>query len=263
MSYILDALRRADAERQRGAVPGLNAQAPAPPQGDHAAPGRGVPFAWVLAGSLTLLALAAAAWLIGRGAAPAAGPIAAPIAATSVAPAPAPAVAPPAPAPASAPPPVVAAAPSAPVPVAALQSAGQTTVTVTVTGPAAMVQASPAGRAAGPRAAAAAAAGQAASTASAAPAASASGVSPQASEPLPAGSRVPALAELPAALRQQLPSLVLGGGTYSEQVAQRLVIVNGQVAHEGDQPAAGIRVVQIRPRSVVLSFRGQLFEMAL
>ena len=43
MSYILDALRRADAERERGAVPGLHAQ-PVPPVSADAAgsggPGR-------------------------------------------------------------------------------------------------------------------------------------------------------------------------------------------------------------------------------
>jgi general secretion pathway protein B len=74
---------------------------------------------------------------------------------------------------------------------------------------------------------------------------------------------VPTLAELPDGIRQQVPPLTLGGGVYSTQAAQRLVIVNGQVVHEGDQPAAGLRVVQIRPRSVVFSFQGQAFEIGL
>ena len=50
---------------------------------------------------------------------------------------------------------------------------------------------------------------------------------------------------------------------YSEQAAQRLVLVNGHVAHVGDEPVAGLRVLQIRPRSVVFSFQGQLFEAGL
>jgi general secretion pathway protein B len=56
MSYILDALRRADAERSRGAVPGVHAQPLAPGAGAGAgrAP-RSVPLAWVAVGGLLVL----------------------------------------------------------------------------------------------------------------------------------------------------------------------------------------------------------------
>ena len=73
---------------------------------------------------------------------------------------------------------------------------------------------------------------------------------------------IPSLAELPAALRQGLPPLSLGGIVHSAQAAQRLVILNGQVLHEGDRPTPELQVEQIRPRSVVLNFRGQAFELA-
>ena len=72
---------------------------------------------------------------------------------------------------------------------------------------------------------------------------------------------IPTLAELSAAQRQGLPALTLGGIVHSPQAAQRLVILNGQVLHEGDRPAPELQVEQIRPRSVVLSFRGQAFEL--
>ena len=68
---------------------------------------------------------------------------------------------------------------------------------------------------------------------------------------------------LPEALRRQLPALTLGGAVYAELPAQRVAIVNGQVFHEGDRPVAELRVEQIRPRSVVFSWQGQRFEMAL
>ncbi|MFN9747594.1 MAG: general secretion pathway protein GspB [Betaproteobacteria bacterium] len=76
MSLILDALRKAEAERQRGTVPGLNslaAAAPAPPPAPATGPRRGV-----LAAGVALLVLAAGAvWAVwaawGRGPAPAAG----------------------------------------------------------------------------------------------------------------------------------------------------------------------------------------------
>ena len=40
MSYILDALRRADAERERGKVPGLQSQQHTTLDADEAPPGR-------------------------------------------------------------------------------------------------------------------------------------------------------------------------------------------------------------------------------
>jgi general secretion pathway protein B len=95
-----------------------------------------------------------------------------------------------------------------------------------------------------------------ASAASAAPAIAAP-ARPAASAP------VARLAELSEDFRRQLPPLTLGGGMYSEQAANRLAIVNGQPVHEGDLAASELRVVQIRPRAVVFDFRGQRFEMPL
>jgi general secretion pathway protein B len=60
MSYILDALKRADAERGRGQVPGLNAQ---PLGGAQAAPPRsGARWGWLAAGAMGVLLAAAVAW---------------------------------------------------------------------------------------------------------------------------------------------------------------------------------------------------------
>ena len=62
MSYILDALKRAEAERERGAVPGLHSQ---PVAHSAALPAGGVrgTVAWLVAGtSLVLLLLTAVFW---------------------------------------------------------------------------------------------------------------------------------------------------------------------------------------------------------
>ncbi|OYV01025.1 MAG: hypothetical protein CFE45_06610 [Burkholderiales bacterium PBB5] len=74
---------------------------------------------------------------------------------------------------------------------------------------------------------------------------------------------VMALADAPAGLRQQLAGLSLGGSVHGEQAAQRLVIINGQVFHEGDRVQPDLVVEQIRPRSVVLSVRGQRVALPL
>jgi len=118
MSYILEALRRSQAERERGQVPGLNAQPSAmaalPAQRD--AP----PWRWLLPAGLAGLALVAlVAWFWRAPAAPPTVVVgAAPTPAVIPSPAPLPVVvsAPPSPAAAAAPAPVAAPAPAAPAP---------------------------------------------------------------------------------------------------------------------------------------------------
>ena len=67
MSYILDALRKADAERQRGAVPGLHDQAgvAGTAAGSGAGPGRGrrLPLIIGLLVAAALVAACAVVWL--------------------------------------------------------------------------------------------------------------------------------------------------------------------------------------------------------
>jgi general secretion pathway protein B len=65
MSYILDALRRADAERRRGQAPALQ-QVAAPPAAAPGPDGRPAARAWLALAALALLALAAAGWWFGR-----------------------------------------------------------------------------------------------------------------------------------------------------------------------------------------------------
>jgi general secretion pathway protein B len=74
--------------------------------------------------------------------------------------------------------------------------------------------------------------------------------------------RVPALAELPATLRQQLPPLAFGGATDSTQPSARMLIVNGQIFREGDELAPGLRLERIRLRSAQMRWRDQPFEVA-
>ncbi len=250
MSYVLDALRRADAERSRGAVPDLHAQPVplAPPSA--AAPGarRGLRLV-----GLAVAALAAGAagawWLLRPASTPAAGVTA------GVAPASAPAsggvLAPPAvaaaattaaavpPAAALALPPVPALAP-APAPVAVPAAAR----------PAASVASASASTSAAPmpRPALASASAPVAASAPASPGA--------------APARLPQLKELPDALRRELPALSFGGAMDSPQPAARMMIVNGQLLHEGEAAAPGLVLQTIRLRSAVFEYKGTRFEVS-
>ena len=71
------------------------------------------------------------------------------------------------------------------------------------------------------------------------------------------------LAELPADARRSLPPLAFGGSIYSNTPANRLLIVNGQLMHEGDSLGPGVTLEQIKPKAAVLIIGGQRYEIGL
>lgn len=250
MSYILEALRRADAERERGAVPHLHTQTMAAQADPDEAP-RQRPWLW-LTGGLALGLLAALAWALGPGretAAPLALPVQTPAveAAASVAPAAAVVVAPPAnesvtdPS-SEAPRGDVAAGPSAAS--SAVESIVPRSLPIA---PSPMAKRPPTAANAEP---AAAPRGEAARASNAA-----SGAAPRVE------AAVPALADLPAEVRSQLPTLTIGGSMYSQNAASRMLIVNGQVLREGDAVSATVTLEQIRLRSAVLRYKTWRYEI--
>ena len=273
MSYILDALRRADAERQRGAVPGLHAQALAGvPSAGAAAAGAPARRLALAAAALVLLGLAVAAgWWLRPGAAPGAAQVVlpAPAAPSDLAPSAAaalPGLSTPPQLVALSPVPAQAVAPGtnplAPLPLPRGLPPAQPGITVP----------SPAARLPQPQpqplptALAVQPAASARRTANAAPSATpaaetATAPAPAQPAPVAAPARLPSLAELPEAQKRELGPLVVGGAMHAEQAALRIVILNGQVFHEGDKLSAELQVQQIRLKSVVMSHRGQRFEL--
>jgi general secretion pathway protein B len=74
--------------------------------------------------------------------------------------------------------------------------------------------------------------------------------------------RIYRISELPDTVRQELPSLSLGGSMYSDKPASRMVIVNGQVFHEGDTLAPNVVLEHIKAKEAVLSFKGYRYSVA-
>ena len=62
--------------------------------------------------------------------------------------------------------------------------------------------------------------------------------------------------ELPSDIRAQLPQVKISGSSYSESPSSRMLIANGQVFYENEKIAPDTTLVQIRPSSAILSFRG-------
>jgi general secretion pathway protein B len=73
--------------------------------------------------------------------------------------------------------------------------------------------------------------------------------------------KLPSLAELPDDVRSDVPAITIGGSIYSKSAANRMVVINGQVFHEGDALATGLVLEQIRPKSAVLRFRTHRYEI--
>ena len=229
MSYILDALKRADAERDRGAVPGLHTA----PVHVSTASGQQQRFrllSLILAG-IGLLAVCGALWRW-QNPVPSSLAIASGI---SV--------------------PVVI---STPLPVAVVVPA--TTFTPAPQPPPQM-----------PSVAAVAATSRAISPAAAVPA----GVTKlanvdkelQTQKPVASpvtvttGTPIMSIAQLPPDISQALPKLAISGSTWSDNPAYRMVILNGQVFHEGEKPSVDLILEQITAKAVIFNFKGYRYSM--
>jgi general secretion pathway protein B len=286
MSYILDALRRADAERSRGAVPGLHAQG-LPADVEPAARDYG-PLIWAAGGAGVLLVAGVVILLV------------APWKSVQVPPESRAALAP---TPDLSPTPRDAAAASAPVQMAQGELPAAQPGAIE---PGARPVEPPIGRGTTPQVAPAPAPApqpypptaqavraaqrdtladratqgrvatlepRAAARATAAPPSSASAQAPvehygpaiaPGTAPAAAAARsnaVPNIKDLPPDVRSQLPKLTVAGSVYSETPSARMVIFNGQVFHEGDKLAPDTVLEQIHLKSAILNFRGQRYEI--
>ena len=228
MSLILDALRKADAERERGSVPSLYSQPVASPSAEvPPKPRVGPNWLWIAIGIAVGLSGAAAWVMVGRDVAPP-GPAATP------------AVAPPS---ASMTPPV------APAPPGVMPSA------VTV----APVPPSPA--AAAPAIAEPAPWPQPEERKAARPEAKGDAPVRVLGNVPPAEAQVYSRDQLPPDIRAALPQFAIGGSMYSPNPAARSLIVNGQLYRERDRLTPDLVLEEVKLKAAIFSFRGYRFEV--
>ncbi len=211
MSYILEALKKAQAERQLGNAPTIHAPQAVTPAPAAAAASRRPLFIGLGAGALVVVAGALVLWRP----APAPAPKAVVQAATPAPAAPAPETlvvsAPPEPAPVSTSAPVrervAAPEPARPAPVAAAPA------------PAPIVKAAP-------------------------------------------EDSLPFLQQLPDAQQRDIPRVTFGGYMYSANAADRLLIVDKALRHEGEEVAPGLVLEKLLPKAAVMNFRGLRYRVA-
>lgn len=247
MSYILEALKKAQAERQLGNAPTLHA--PTLQSVDRSSAGARLKKPLLLVIVAMGVVIAALLAMVLR---PAAAPAGAPAGQDVVgAPAPAaqqplaaPAGAAQAPAQSPAPAPAAAAEPAPlPVPVAALPPP------VATIAPSPRKHADPQSAQAVPPAALASAAATTTGAAGA-PAKSAAFEEP-----------VQNLRDLPEPIQRSIPQVAVGGYIYSRNPSDRLLLIDKVLRREGDEVAPGLKLEKLNPKEAVFNFKGYRYRV--
>ncbi len=226
MSYILEALKKAQAERQLGSAPTIHAM---PIQAAPAARASTLRAPLVAAAAGMALLVTGAAWFWWRSAAPAAPVVvvaqAAPVDAAEVVeaqsvaapPLPvAPVVTPPAPVVRAVTPAMAAPQPPPPPPVKAAAQAEPKSV---------------------PR------------------------PEPK-QEAAPPEENLPFMNQLPEPLRSEVPKVTFGGYMYSKNPADRLLLIDKVLRHEGEEVAPGLVLEQLQPKAALMNYRGTRYRVA-
>jgi general secretion pathway protein B len=231
MSYILEALKKAQAERQLGNAPTIHAPQPVQATPARAAASRRPLVAGVAAGALVACAVAVVALRHP-----------APVQLAAAVPAPPPA----------APVNTVPAAQTAPVPMPAAPQERSAPIA------APLRQARPA------RAESHREAPRARPPAAEPPLARVPDPSTRAaSTPAPAAEDdVRNLNELPEAIRREVPKVVFGGYIYSPNPADRLLLIDKMLRHEGEEVAPGLVLEKLQPKGAVMNYRGYRYRVA-
>jgi len=286
MSYILEALKKAQAERQLGATPTIHA--PTLDGGVGTSRGSAMKMPLVIAVGVMAAAIVALLVVVFRQQASAPQPVPqAPLARHDAAATPQPpAAAPPSatqPAPLAAAPQASGAAapqqnaiaPVAPAPRAAMPET-QRAIAAQAPGIApseagAALPAPQAARPAVPAAPNAAAATapraeplEAQRSAAAAPAGPAPATASAQQTPAPAQPEVTqTLRDLPEPIQRAIPQITFGGYMYSKNPADRMVLIDKILRKEGEEVAPGLVLEKLLPKAAVFSFRGYRYRVSL
>jgi len=68
------------------------------------------------------------------------------------------------------------------------------------------------------------------------------------------------MAELPIPIQQELPAMSIMVHAYSAKAVDRLVGINSRLLHEGDEVSPGLTLEQITPDGMILNYRGYRFR---
>lgn len=68
--------------------------------------------------------------------------------------------------------------------------------------------------------------------------------------------------ELPESIQRELPSLAIGGYIYSDNPRERQLLVNKRLLHEGAEAAPGVRLEKMLPNAAVFNYKGYRYRLS-
>jgi len=96
---------------------------------------------------------------------------------------------------------------------------------------------------------------------SSAPSAVSPDVKPIQNDPAPVPGKIYKSGDLPASIRQNLPAVNMSIFMYSEDPASRIARINGQTLREGQYISEGLKVEEIKPDGVILNYKNYLLHI--
>jgi general secretion pathway protein B len=70
------------------------------------------------------------------------------------------------------------------------------------------------------------------------------------------------LAELPESIQREVPRVAFGGYIYSPNPSDRLLLVDKALRHEGEEVAPGLVLEKLLPKAAVMNYRGYRYRVA-
>ncbi len=69
------------------------------------------------------------------------------------------------------------------------------------------------------------------------------------------------LRDLPEPIQRSIPQVAVGGYIYSKNPADRLLLVDKILRHEGEEVAPGLLLEKLQPREAVFSYKGYRYRV--
>ncbi|WP_180979633.1 general secretion pathway protein GspB, partial [Janthinobacterium sp. AD80] len=80
--------------------------------------------------------------------------------------------------------------------------------------------------------------------------------------PVPAADEVvPGMRDLPEPIQRQIPPIAIGGYIYSKNPADRLLLIDKVLRHEGEELAPGLVLEKLQPKAAIFSFKGYRYRV--
>ncbi|MRX11882.1 hypothetical protein GJ697_29035, partial [Pseudoduganella sp. FT25W] len=69
------------------------------------------------------------------------------------------------------------------------------------------------------------------------------------------------LRDLPEPIQRSIPQVTVGGYIYSKNAADRLLLVDKVLRHEGEEVAPGLILEKLQPKEAVFNFKGYRYRV--